>query len=92
MCQVHPLSTTKLIRRSPFRRCLLRRSGLRRALLAIMARAFVANGADTLGNVGATAGSRQRCANASATSGCGGRKNKWCSCPTSTLGAENAAS
>eukprot|EP00965_Chrysotila_dentata_P185250 6114898-Pleurochrysis_carterae.AAC.1 len=91
MCQVHPLSTTKLIQRSPFRRCLLRRSGLRRAQLAIMTRAFVASGADMLENVGVTAGFGQDEANASAASGCGAHESKWHSCPASTLGAENVA-
>eukprot|EP00965_Chrysotila_dentata_P044758 1488005-Pleurochrysis_carterae.AAC.1 len=52
MCHVQPLSTTKLIQRCPLCRCSLLRSGIRRALLAIMTRAFVAIGADMRPRVG----------------------------------------
>eukprot|EP00965_Chrysotila_dentata_P022942 760447-Pleurochrysis_carterae.AAC.1 len=46
MCQVQPLSTTKLVRRCPFRRCLLLRAAFRRTRVAAMACAHVAKGAD----------------------------------------------
>eukprot|EP00965_Chrysotila_dentata_P104125 3438505-Pleurochrysis_carterae.AAC.1 len=78
--------------RSPFRRCLLRRSGLRRAQLAIKARALVAIGADISENVGAIAGTGQDEVNASAASCCGERVSKRYSRPAITLGAENVAS
>eukprot|EP00965_Chrysotila_dentata_P143675 4747397-Pleurochrysis_carterae.AAC.1 len=80
------------MRRSPFRRCLLRRSGLRRVLLAIRTRAFVAIGADMSENVGAIEGTGQDGTNASVASCCGDRVSKRCNCPAIALGAENVAS
>eukprot|EP00965_Chrysotila_dentata_P034652 1153561-Pleurochrysis_carterae.AAC.4 len=81
------------MQRSPLRRCLLLRSGLRRAQLAIMTRAFVAIGADTWARVGATEGFEQDEDTGSATTlGRGERERKWDSRPASTLGAENVAS
>eukprot|EP00965_Chrysotila_dentata_P117259 3875219-Pleurochrysis_carterae.AAC.3 len=47
MCHVQPLSTTNPILRCPLRRRRLCRAALRRALVANMARAGVAIGAET---------------------------------------------
>eukprot|EP00965_Chrysotila_dentata_P105139 3472390-Pleurochrysis_carterae.AAC.2 len=78
------------MQRLPSRRCLLLRSGLRRAQLAIMTRAFVAIGADTRARVGA---SGQDDGNVLATTvGRDEHERKWDSRPASTLGAENVAS
>eukprot|EP00965_Chrysotila_dentata_P091452 3019690-Pleurochrysis_carterae.AAC.2 len=75
------------MQRLPLRRCLLLRSGLRRAQLAIMTRAFVAIGADIRARVGA---SGQDEGNGLATTlGRDGRERKRDSRPVSTLGAEN---
>eukprot|EP00965_Chrysotila_dentata_P165116 5452431-Pleurochrysis_carterae.AAC.1 len=46
MCHVHALSTMKPTLRCPSRRLRLRRAALRRALVASIARAGVAKGAD----------------------------------------------
>eukprot|EP00965_Chrysotila_dentata_P067590 2236932-Pleurochrysis_carterae.AAC.1 len=92
MCQVHPLSTTKLMQRSPFCRCLLRRSGLRRALLAINTRALVAIAVGMSEDVGATAGTGEGGTSVTAAPKRGGRTSRRHSRSAITLGAENAAS
>eukprot|EP00965_Chrysotila_dentata_P023845 789823-Pleurochrysis_carterae.AAC.2 len=78
------------MQRLPSRRCLLLRSGLRRAQLAIMTRAFVAIGADIRERVGASG--RVEGNAVAAAFGRDGRERRRDSCPASTLGAENAAS
>eukprot|EP00965_Chrysotila_dentata_P066314 2195478-Pleurochrysis_carterae.AAC.1 len=80
------------MQRSPFCRCLLRRSGLRRALLAINTRALVDIAAGTSEDVGAFAGTGEEGTSVTVAPKRGDCTSRRYSRPAIILGAENATS